>query len=340
MPGPGRYSIWVGRFAHDRGTVLGRVEQTPVIPKVLGRLWHFRQRGSSTRRRDWRAAYVLIAPAAALLGFWFIYPIFETFILAFQRVNLFHFSQRNYVALQNFSQLWHDPAFHHSLYITLVFVVFVVPAQTVLAILLAAVLHSVGVGKTIFRTAFFVPYMTSTVAVTTVFMKLFVYGGPLSNFAASVLHVQNTTWYAEPHYALPFLVIVYVYMYMGLYIVVFVSGIEDIPADLYEAARVDGAGTVQQFRFVTVPSLRPFVIFVVVAGLIQAVQIFDQAYVIASSGAILGSPAGATATLVIFIYEQAFRLNNLGYGSAAAVVLLGIVFIGTVVTRRLLPERS
>jgi len=295
---------------------------------------------SRKRRRDWRAAYVLIAPAAALLGFWFIYPIVETFVLALQRVNLFHFSQRNYVGLQNFGQLWHDPAFHHSLYITLVFVVFVVPAQTIVAILLAAVLHSVGIGKSLFRTAFFVPYMTSTVAVTTVFMKLFVSGGPLANLATSVFRVANTTWYAEPRYALPFLVIVYVYMYIGLYVVVFVSGIEDIPAELYEAAKVDGADTVQQFRFITVPSLRPFVVFVVVAGLIQAVQIFDQAYVIASSGTILGSPAGATATLVIFIYEQAFRLNNLGYGSAAAVVLLAIVFLGTAVTRRLLPERS
>jgi multiple sugar transport system permease protein len=283
---------------------------------------------------------VLIAPAAALLGYWFIYPIVETFVLALQRVNLFHFSERTYVGLQNFNQLWHDPAFHHSLYITLIFVVFVVPAQTIMALLLASVLHNVGFGKTFFRTAFFVPYMTSTVAVTTVFMKLFVAGGLLSSLLAAMFRLPNTTWYAEPEYALPFLVIVYVYMYIGLYVVVFVSGLEDIPAELYEAAKVDGADTVQQFRFITVPSLRPFVLFVVVAGLIQAVQIFDQAYVIASSGTILGSPAGATATLVIFIYQQAFRLNDLGYGSAAAVVLLAIVFLGTIVTRRLLPERS
>jgi multiple sugar transport system permease protein len=306
----------------------------------LGRAGRARNSFWNKQHRDWAAAYVLIAPAAALLGYWFIYPIVETFVLSFQHVNLFHFSERNYVALQNFDQLWHDPAFHHSLYITLIFVIFVVPAQTLFAIFLAAVLHSVGVGKTLFRTAFFVPYMTSTVAVTTVFMKLFVSGGPLSDLAASVLRLPNTTWFAEPSYALPFLVIVYVYMYIGLYVVVFVSGIEDIPSDLFEAARVDGAGAVQQFRFVTVPSLRPFVIFVVVAGLIQAVQIFDQAYVIASSGTILGSPAGATATLVIFIYEQAFRLNNLGYGSAAAVVLLAIVFLGTLITRRLMPERT
>jgi multiple sugar transport system permease protein len=293
----------------------------------------------SRKHRDWGAAYVLIAPAAALLAIWFIYPIIDTVVLAFQRVNLFQFSQRSYVGLTNFNQLWHDPAFHHSLFITLVFVLLVLPAQTVLALVLASVLQSAGVGKGFFRTAFFLPYMTSTVAVTTVFMKLFVAGGPLAGLAADVFGVSNTTWYADPSLALPFLVIVYVYMYIGLYVVVLLGGIENVPVDLYEAAKVDGAGVLQRFRSVTVPSVRPYVLFVVVAGFIQAVQIFDQAYVIASSGAILGSPAGATATLVIFIYQQAFRLNNLGYGSAAAVVLLLVVFFGTVLTRKLLPER-
>ncbi len=290
-------------------------------------------------RRDWGAAYVLIAPAAALLAIWFVYPIIDTVVLAFQRVNLFQFSQRSYVGLTNFNQLWHDPAFHSSLFITLIFVLLVLPAQTLLALVLASVLQSAGVGKTFFRTSFFLPYMTSTVAVTTVFMKLFVVGGPLAGLASAVFGVSNTTWYADPSLALPFLVIVYVYMYIGLYVVVLLGGIENVPVDLYEAAKVDGAGALARFRSVTVPSIRPYVFFVVVAGFIQAVQIFDQAYVIASSGAILGSPAGATATLVIFIYQQAFRLNNLGYGSAAAVVLLLVVFFGTVLARKLLPER-
>jgi multiple sugar transport system permease protein len=291
-------------------------------------------------KKDWAAAYVLLAPAAALLGFWFVYPIVETVVIGFQSVNLFHFSERTYVGLTNFHQLWEDPAFHHSLFITLVFVLLVVPAQTVVALVLAALLQTVGVGKTFFRTAFFLPYMTSTVAVTTVFMKLFVAGGPLASLAASVFGVSNETWYAEPSLALPFLVIIYVYMYIGLYVVVLAGGIENVPGELREAATVDGAGAVQLFRFVTVPYVRPYVFFVVVAGFIQSVQIFDQAYVIASNnGAILGSPAGATATLVIFIYQEAFRLNDLGYGSAAAVVLLVIVFAGTVLTRRLLPER-
>lgn len=288
--------------------------------------------------RDTGVAYALLAPALLLLAIWFVVPIAQSFVLSFQSVNKFHFSERQFVGLQNFSQLIADPAFRNSVTITLTFVAIVVPAQTILALVLASVLQSVHRGRVLFRTAFFVPYMTSTVAVTTVFMQLFVARAPAAS-AGAALGLPNVTWYADVNLALPFLVLVYVYMYVGLYIVTFVSGMESIPKELYEAAKVDGAGPVSRFRHITVPSLRPFVVFVLVAGLIQALQLFDQAYVI-SNGTILGSPAGATSTLVIFIYQQAFRLNALGYASAAAVLLLVIVFAGTVLTRTLVREEE
>jgi len=214
----------------------------------------------------------------------------------------------------------------------------VVPAQTLLALLVASALHGVGRGKTALRTAYFVPYMTSTVAVTTIFMQLFVQGGPASR-ALSLIGLPDVTWYAESSMALAFLVIVYVYMFVGLYIVIFVGGIETIPDYLYEAANIDGAGAVRRFWHVTLPGVRPFAVFVLVAGIIQAIQVFDQAYVI-SGGTVLGSPAGATSTIVIFIYQQAFRLNAVGYASAATVVLLLIVLAAGVLSRRISPKEA
>jgi multiple sugar transport system permease protein len=297
-----------------------------------------RARLPRSQGRDRGAAYALLLPAVLLLATWFAYPIAQSIVLSFQSVNKFHFDRRAFTGLGNYPQLLHDPAFASAISITLTFVILVVPAQTVLSLLFASVLQSVRRGKVVFRTAFFIPYMTSTVAVTTIFMQLFVVNGPATT-ALSALGFPNRTWYADVHLALPFLVLVYVYMYVGLYIVTFVSGMESIPRELYEAATVDGAGAVARFRFVTVPSLRPFLVFVLVAGLIQAIQIFDQAYVI-SNGTVLGSPAGATMTLVIFIYQQAFRLNALGLGSAAAVVLLLAVFVGTALTRRVVPEEA
>ncbi|BDZ45145.1 carbohydrate ABC transporter permease [Naasia aerilata] len=180
--------------------------------------------------------------------------------------------------------------------------------------------------------------MTSTVAITTIFMQLFVKGGPAATGLAA-FGLPNSTWYADPGLALAFLVIVYVYMFVGLYIVIFVGGIETIPDFLYEAASMDGAGVLRRFWHVTLPGIRPFAVFVVVAGVIQAVQIFDQAYVI-SGGTVLGSPAGATSTIVVFIYQQAFRLNALGYASAATVVLLVLVLVAGIVSRRLGPKEE
>lgn len=290
------------------------------------------------RVRDQATASAFLLPAGILLAIWFLVPIGQSLLLSTQEVDKFHFDERTFVGLSNFQQLRDDPAFARSVRITLAFVLLVVPAQTVLALLVAGVLQATGKGRTVFRTAVFVPYMTSTVAVTTIFMQLFVKGGPATSLLA-LFGLPDVTWYATVQLALVFLVLVYVYMYLGLYVVIFTGGMEGIPADLYEAARVDGAGAWARFRSITVPSLRPYLTFVVVVGLISAIQVFDQAYVIAN-GTILGSPAGATSTLVIFIYQQAFRLNAVGYASAAAVVLLAAVFAGTMLARRVVREAA
>ena len=282
------------------------------------------------------AAWLMLAPALVLLAWWYAVPIVESVVLSFQHVAEFNFGQRSFAGLQNYRQLISDPAFHKSLEITGAFVLGVVPAQTVLALLIAALLHSVSRAQGAFRTAYFVPYMTSTIAITTIFMQLFVKGGVAAT-ALSVVGIPNQTWYASTHLALAFLVVVYVYMFVGLYIVIFAGGMETIPKDLYEAASIDGAGPFRQFWSVTLPGIRPFMAFVLVTGIIQAVQVFDQAYVIAG-GTVLGSPAGATSTIVIFIYQEAFRLLDIGYASAATVVLLACMIILGLISRRFTPR--
>jgi multiple sugar transport system permease protein len=289
-------------------------------------------------RSENAAAWLMLAPAIGLLLWWFVSPIIQSVVLSFQEVNKFRFSDRTFVGVANYAELFSDSAFLRSLGITGTFVAGVVPAQTLLALLVAAALHGVTRGRTALRTAYFVPYMTSTVAITTIFMQLFVRGGPATT-ALSVLGLPDATWYAESSLALGFLVIVYVYMFVGLYIVIFVGGIETIPDYLYEAASMDGAGVLRRFWHVTLPGIRPFAVFVVVAGIIQAIQVFDQAYVI-SGGTVLGSPAGATSTIVIFIYQQAFRLNAVGYASAATVVLLVFVLVTGLISRRVAPKEA
>lgn len=292
-------------------------------------------------RRAWRetaAAYTLLGPALLFLIVWFVYPIISSVLLGFQHVNVFHYSQRHFIGLANYRALFQDALFHSTIRITLTFVLVVVPAQTVVALLLAVLVNGAKRGRGFFRTAFFVPYVTSAVAVTAVFMNLFTVNAFLPRLFTAV-GLPNVSWYANVHLALPFLALIYVWMSVGLYMVIFLTGIQSIPSELPEAATVDGANRVQIFWFITLPSLRPFTFFVVLSGMIQAFQIFDQAYVVAS-GTILGGPAGATSTIVIYIFAEAFRYNRLGVASSAAVILLVVISAATALMRMVFKGES
>jgi multiple sugar transport system permease protein len=288
------------------------------------------------RGAETAAAYVLLAPALALLALWFLYPIVSSFLLAFQRVNVFHYSQRTFVGIENFRQLLSDRTFPATMRITLTFVLLVVPAQTVLALGAAVLVNGLGRLRTLYRTVLFIPYVTSTVAVTAVFMDLFTVHSALPVFF-SRLGLPDVSWFADVKLALVFLAGIYVWMNLGLYMVVFLSGLQTVPPELYEAARVDGATAARELLTITLPSLRPFVVFVVLSGMIAAFQVFDQAYVV-SGGTVLGGPAGATSTIVIYIFAQAFRYNHLGTASAAAVLFLVVVTLATFAARRFLQE--
>ncbi len=292
----------------------------------------------SRRRAETTAAYLLLAPALLLLAVWFLYPIISSFVLSFQSVNIFHYWQRQFVGLANFRQLFSDPVFRTTIRITLTFVVLVVPVQTVLALLAAVAVNGMGRARTAYRTVYFIPYVTSTVAITAVFMDLFTVHGALPVFF-SHLGLPDVSWFADVRLALVFLALIYVWMNLGLYMVIFLSGLQTIGVELYEAAGMDGANAWQELLHITIPSLRPIFFFVLVSGMIAAFQVFDQAYVI-SGGTVLGGPAGATSTIVIFIFAQAFRYNKLGYASAAAVLLLAIVFAATAILRRAFREET
>ena len=290
------------------------------------------------RLRETAAAYILLAPALILLAVWFAYPIISSVLLSFEKVNVFHYAERRFIAFANYRSLFEDPVFGSTIRITITFVLLVVPAQTILALLAALIVNGARRGRTFFRTAFFIPYVTSTVAVTAVFMDLFTVRHPLPRLFALV-GLPDTSWYADVHLALPFIALIYVWMSIGLYMVIFLSGLQSISPELHEAAMVDGANRAQVFWRITLPLLRPFTFFVLVSGMIQAFQVFDQAYVV-SGGTVLGGPAGATSTIVIYIFAEAFRYNRLGTASSAAVILLFVVSAATAALRSIFREEA
>lgn len=277
-------------------------------------------------------AYLFVFPAFFVIAAVIIYPIIQSFVMSFQQIDLLNYSQREFVGLRNYIEIFKSPTFTRSLKLTLMFVAVVVPIQSFISLMISILLHRIKKGKTFFRAGLFVPYITSTVAVTMVFMRLFTKNGPLT-LLFTKLGFANVTWFANMKLAFPFLSTLYIWKNFGFYVLLFMNGLNTISPELYEAAEMDGANGLRKFYHITLPMLRPFLLLVFITEMIDAFKVFDEIYVLSRGGS-LGSPAGSMLTLVAYIYAQAFRYNNLGYGAASSVVLLVFVWLVTTVLRR------
>ncbi len=280
---------------------------------------------------EWITGYIFIAPIIILMTVWFYYPLINAFITSFYDANITKMNGMEFVGLANYINVLKDGEFYNSLKISFIMVIVAVPLQLIVSLVLAAVLHTIINAKTFFRTVYYLPYVTSTVAVTTIFMYLFSQGGIASKIFVK-FGLPDTSWHFDVNMALPFMIILCVWTYVGFYVVAYMAGMQSIPEELYEAGTVDGANFIQRFLYITVPMLKPTTTLVLLSGTIYVLQFFDQPYAMAKGGA-LGSPAGATSTAVIFVYNQAFKLYHIGYGSAAAFVIFTLILIITVVQK-------
>ena len=222
-----------------------------------------------------------------------------------------------FVGVANYAELLGDPLFHRVVRNTLVYVAGVVPTGMVLALLLAVALDGGVRGAAIYRTAFFLPVVASSVAVAVVWRWLYSSDFGLLNFVLGT----NVPWIASSEWALPSVMVAAVWKGLGYDLLVFLAALKSIPGGLYEAAALDGASAWQRFRHVTLPLLAPATFFVLVVALVRSSQVFDLAYVLTGGG-----PANATNTVVQFLYESAFHHFRMGYAAAAAWVLFAGVF--------------
>lgn len=286
------------------------------------------------------AAYVFLAPFLAGLLVFTLWPLFNALYLSFHSYDLF--SEAKFVGLQNYRFLLSEPDFWISIRNTTVYTVVVVSAQTCLAMFLAVILDQKLRAKTFFRVAFFLPSVTSSVAISLIFMFLFFKNGVLNQaLHASRLDVAlgwlglspPVDWLGDVRTALPTIMLQNIWSTSGFLMVIFLAGLQDIPETLYEAARVDGATPLQQFWFVTLPQLRPKTFYVVTMGLIGCFKVFDQVYVMTEGG-----PLKATLTTSYLVYKEAFVNFNMGYACAIAFVLAGIIFVCTLVQKKLMEE--
>lgn len=265
---------------------------------------------------DTVAAWLFLAPALLLLGVFVLYPIAYLFYLSFT-TGSFTRAGVHWVGLRNYWRLLLNPNFGQVVGNTVYFTIATVMPSLVLPLGLAVLLDRAIVLRDLLRTAYFLPSITSLVAVGLGWRWLFQTDGPLNQWLEA-FGIDPIPWLSSTVWAMPVLILLSVWKQLGFNLVVFLAGLQTIPVSRYEAAELDGANPWQQFWHITLPGLRPTLVFAAVTTAIFTLRSFEQVYVITGGG-----PLNSTNLLVYYIYEQAFAQFDFGYAAAAATLLLG-----------------
>lgn len=292
---------------------------------------------SHERRRQVVWGYVFLAPALALFAVILVYPLLYALWLGFYDWPVF--GERTFVGLGNYTRMLSDPLFRKSLVNTVCWTCCVVPATVVISLAVALLLEAKFLkGRSLFRTIYFVPVVTSVVGAAFAWKWLFEPTFGVINWLLGLIGIRGPGWLASTTWALPAMMAVGVWKQVGFAMVIFLAGLQTIPKELKEAATVDGASSSQQFFRVILPLLNPTVVLVLVMLVINAFRVFTIPYVMSAGGftwATPGGPLDSTRVLVLHIYDLAFSKFQVGYASATAFVLLVIIMMVTIIQIKL-----
>jgi multiple sugar transport system permease protein len=281
-----------------------------------------------------RAGWLFVAPALAILGFFFFLPVAAALFLSFTDFDIYalaDYANTRFVFLRNYAELLRNPLFWKALGNTFYFVLVGGPLSVAVSLAAAlAVASKLTRFKGFFRTVFFAPVVTTLVAVAVVWRYLYHTRYGFVNSALGALGVPPIDWLGDPRWAMPAIILLAVWKNFGYNMVLFLAGIQSIPGELYEAARIDGASTWQQFRRITLPMLAPTFLFVAVITMIGYFQLFAEPYVMTRGG-----PVQSTVSIVYLMFEEGFKWWNMGAASAVAFVLFAIVLGATLIQLRL-----
>ncbi|OKH24020.1 carbohydrate ABC transporter permease [Chroogloeocystis siderophila] len=289
--------------------------------------------GKSWLDNDAIAAWVFLAPAAIILGIFLLYPIVYLFYLSFT-AGSFTSAGIHWVGLRNYLRLILNPDFWQVLGNTVYFTVATVIPSLIIPLGLAALLNRAVILRDFFRSAYFLPSITSLVAAGLGFRWLFQTDGPVNAFLSS-FGIEPISWLGSTTWAMPVLILLSIWKQLGFNMVVFLAGLQAIPPSRYEAAEIDGANAWQQFWHITLPGLRPTLIFATITTAIFTLRSFEQVYVVTGGG-----PLNSTNLLVYYIYQEAFAQFDFGYAAAAATVLLAVALILVYLQLRTWSEKS
>ena len=289
----------------------------------------------TTTKRLRLTPYLFLMPAILLMAVFTLYPLLSVGFLSFHDYDIL--TPPEYAGIANYQQLFGDKVFWLSLRNSFVYLL-VTPLIVVLAIGLAIVVNRKLLGIGVFRALYYMPVITGSVAVGIAWQFLFDgSGGPVNGMLIGLGIVERPiVFLSEPAFTLPIAMLMTTWMGVGYYMVVFLAGLQSIPSELYDAAQIDGCNAFEKHWHISLPGLRPSIVFVSVVSSLSALKVFDEIYVLTNaSGGILNSGV----TMVFYLWKQAFKLQHVGYASAIAVVLLIITLIFSIVNVRLL-ERN
>jgi len=286
-------------------------------------------RVSGIRRQRYATAAAFLLPAAVGIVLFSLIPIAQALRISFLDYSLLNPEQIP-VGLENYDRAVKDPVFQVAVKNTLLYTILLVGLQTAMALGLALLLKQRIRGLAFFRSAFFVPVVTSLVVISTVWKLLYNSQGFINAFLRTV-GLPAQPFLSSTSQALLSLVAMGAWKDVGFYMLIFLAGVQAIPVDLYESASIDGASPWKAFVRITLPLLRRPAVFVVVVGTIAAFKVFTPVYLMTDGG-----PAESTTVMVFYIFRTAFRYFQMGYASAMSVILLGIVLVLTLIQFRLL----
>ncbi|WP_172645566.1 carbohydrate ABC transporter permease [Domibacillus sp. A3M-37] len=278
-----------------------------------------------------------MSPTIFVLLLFILGPILYAIFLSFHKVELLGGTSYQFVGLDNYSRVFDDERAKIAVWNTFKYVIIVVPTQTFLAIVLAATLNAGLKGEKFFRIVYFLPTLTSSAVLTLIFMWMYNKEG-LVNFMLDTLGLPTYNFLGDPQVALAAIMVMNIWSTAPFFMVIYLAALQGIPDSLYEAAELDGAGPIKKFWYITVPQLRPITSFVFIMGLIGTFQLFDQSYIFSAGS---GGPDNSTLTVVLLIYQYAFKsMGTMGYAAALAFLLAIVILIATLLQRKFSKEES
>jgi multiple sugar transport system permease protein len=298
-----------------------------------------RKKSISQKLRMQAASYVFIAPAVLLFVVFVVGPLVASFYWSFTEFNGIQPSR--WVGLANYREIFlHDTRFWKAVRNTVFYTVGVIPPGVALSLLLAVALDQKIRFKNFFRTIFFIPTVTSVIALSVIWKWLFAgekYG--LINYLLILMGFEPIDWLMNPAWTLPAIMIMSIWTGLGYNMILFLAGLQTIPDTLYEAAEIDGANTFDKFWNITLPLLKPTIVFVTVMAFIGSFQVFERIYIMTETEFGIGGVLDCALTLVAYLYDKGFAKFQMGYASALGYVIFLIIFIITIINIKFVKSR-